>query len=96
MSNINDLRLNQALLMQQSSGAAATAAQVTRPKDSGASFETLLQEQLDKNSKSCELQFSKHAQQRVNQRGIEMTDTLMQDLTQAVDKAQAKLSLIHI
>lgn len=36
------------------------------------------------------VQFSKHAAQRVQQRGIEMTDSLLTDLNQAVAKAQEK------
>jgi flagellar operon protein len=58
----------------------------------GADFGTLLKEQLDKNSGVEEktLQFSKHAQERVEQRGIELTDELIQDLNDAVSKADAK------
>ena len=36
------------------------------------------------------VQFSKHAAQRVQQRGIEMTDGLMNDLNQAIQKAREK------
>lgn len=59
----------------------------------GADFGTLLREQLDKNSgidKNNSLQFSKHAQQRVTQRGIEVTPELMSELSEAVRKADAK------
>lgn len=59
----------------------------------GADFGTLLKEQLDKNSgvdKNQGLQFSKHAQERVTQRGIEITPELMDDLNAAVKKADAK------
>lgn len=59
----------------------------------GADFGTLLQEQLDKNSgadKRQGIQFSKHAQERVLQRGIELTPELMDDLNSAVKKADAK------
>lgn len=59
----------------------------------GADFGTLLKEQLDKNSgvdKNRGLQFSKHAQERVTQRGIELTPELMEDLNDAVKKADAK------
>ncbi|MBF0980758.1 MAG: flagellar biosynthesis protein [Clostridiales bacterium] len=59
----------------------------------GADFETLLKEQLDKNSgidKNGGLQFSKHAKERVAQRGIELTPKLMTDLNNAVDKASKK------
>ncbi|WP_312094427.1 TIGR02530 family flagellar biosynthesis protein [Aminipila sp.] len=59
----------------------------------GADFGTLLKEQLDKNSgidKNRGLQFSKHAQERVVQRGIELTPELMEELNDAVKKADAK------
>lgn len=36
------------------------------------------------------VQFSKHAAQRVQQRGIEMTDGLMNDLNQAIQRAREK------
>lgn len=36
------------------------------------------------------VQFSKHAALRVQQRGIEMTDGLMNDLNQAIQKAREK------
>ncbi len=53
----------------------------------GADFQKLLDERLQKSS---ELQFSKHAQQRVVQRGIEITPTLLNQLGDAVSKARAK------
>lgn len=59
----------------------------------GANFGTLLQEQLNKNSgvdKNPGLQFSKHAQERIIQRGIELTPELMEDLNVALEKADAK------
>ena len=58
----------------------------------GADFGTLLKEQLDKNSGANEktLQFSKHAQDRIAQRGIEINDELIQGLNTAVSKADAK------
>ena len=36
------------------------------------------------------LQFSRHAAERVNQRGIEMSDSFLQDLQSAVEKARSK------
>ena len=59
----------------------------------GADFGTLLKEQLDRNSgidPNKSLQFSKHAQERVTQRGIEVTPELMNELSEAVRKADAK------
>ncbi len=61
--------------------------QTLRQNAGGASFETLLKEQLNKNA---ELQFSKHAKERVNERGIEITDQLLTDLNRAVSKARDK------
>ena len=51
------------------------------------SFSTLLKEELDR---SEGVRFSKHAAQRVAERGIEVSDRLMSDLNQAVEKAKAK------
>ncbi|WP_324824550.1 TIGR02530 family flagellar biosynthesis protein [Sinanaerobacter sp. ZZT-01] len=60
----------------------------TLRKNAGcASFETLLKEQLNKNEG---LQFSKHAKERVDERGIEITDNLLNDLNHAVAKARDK------
>lgn len=50
-------------------------------------FGDLLQKEI---SRQKSVQFSKHAAQRVQERGIEMTDDLLQDLNQAVQKAKAK------
>lgn len=53
----------------------------------GSDFGSILKEQLNKNSK---LQFSKHAQERASQRGIELTPTLLNNLNNAVSKARDK------
>ncbi|MCL1808167.1 MAG: flagellar biosynthesis protein [Clostridiales bacterium] len=53
----------------------------------GTAFKTLLDEQLSKNSP---LLFSKHARERVDQRGIELTDTLLKSLGDAVSMARDK------
>ena len=53
----------------------------------GANFKTMLDEQLAKNSP---LQFSKHAQERVEQRGIELTEELLGNLNDAISKARDK------
>ena len=50
-------------------------------------FSTLLKEELDR---SEGVRFSKHAAQRVAERGIEVSDRLMSDLNQAVEEAKAK------
>ena len=50
-------------------------------------FADVLQKEADK---AQSVQFSKHAVQRVRERGIEMTDGLLKDLNQAVSKAREK------
>ena len=56
----------------------------------GVGFEQLLQERIQQTQQTQELQFSKHAKERLDQRGIEMTSTLMNDLNNAVAKAKQK------
>lgn len=54
--------------------------------ESGDSFSTVLQEKAS----SVGVRFSKHASQRISQRGVQLTDSLVQELNQAVDKAKQK------
>ena len=68
-------------------GNTAAEEALKRSQITGASFKTLLDEQL---SKSNPLRFSKHAQERVDQRGIELTEALLSNLTNAVSKAREK------
>ena len=61
--------------------------QLNVPEKTGsASFAESLQTEYQKSG----VHFSKHAVQRVQERGIEMTDNLLNDLNQAVQKARAK------
>ena len=53
----------------------------------GVGFEQLLQETIQQKQ---EVQFSKHAKERIDQRGIEVTTALMNDLNNAVEKAKQK------
>ena len=53
----------------------------------GAGFGALLQNAMED---SQNIRFSKHAAARVEQRGIEVTDSLLKDLNQAVGKAREK------
>ncbi|MEG0020063.1 MAG: TIGR02530 family flagellar biosynthesis protein [Oscillospiraceae bacterium] len=55
--------------------------------NNGSDFKTLLDQQLQKNQ---QLQFSKHAQERVTQRGINLSQELIDNLNQAVVMARAK------
>ncbi len=57
-----------------------------QPK-AGIPFGEILSKEVGKQQN---VQFSKHAAQRVQERGIEVTDGLMQDLSNAVEKARAK------
>ena len=53
----------------------------------GTGFGALLQNAMED---SQNVRFSKHAAARVEQRGIEVTDSLLKDLNQAVGKAREK------
>ena len=69
---------------------AAKSAQ-TRPASPRAkgAFEEILQTQLGQDA-SQPINFSKHAMERAEQRGIELTPVLMDRLADSVEKAQAK------
>lgn len=84
MSKINQITNAGALKLQH-----ATAGLQTKPnvEKTGVQFAELLQKEAGKVSS---VQFSKHAALRVQERGIEMTDHLLADLNQAVQKAKAK------
>ncbi|MCI8640025.1 MAG: flagellar biosynthesis protein [Coprococcus sp.] len=84
MSKINQITNAGALKLQH-----ATAGLHTKPNagSAGIQFAALLQKEA---GKASSIQFSKHAAQRVQERGIEMTDNLLADLNQAVQKAKAK------
>ena len=58
----------------------------------GSSFGNLLEEQLNKNSRQNaeSIQFSKHAMQRVEQRGIDLNNSFLGQLEEAVSKAREK------
>lgn len=83
MSNVNQITNTGTLKLQH----AQTALQTRANTGNDVQFAELLQKESDKVQS---VQFSKHAALRVQQRGIEMTDTLMQNLNQAVRKAQEK------
>ncbi len=51
------------------------------------SFSRLLRQEAEKGEG---VHFSKHAAQRVEQRGIQVTETLLDSINQAVDKAREK------
>ncbi|MBE7719520.1 TIGR02530 family flagellar biosynthesis protein [Lacrimispora indolis] len=53
----------------------------------GSSFGDVLKSRIGSKD---ELQFSRHAAERVNQRGIEMSEPFLNDLQSAVEKARSK------
>ena len=81
MGKINQINNVGALSLQHAS--AQLQAQTQR---NGVQFSELLQREADRTS----VHFSKHAAQRVQERGIQMTDSLLGDLNQAVQKARDK------
>lgn len=56
---------------------------------SEASFESLIKEKLNTEGRG-ELQFSKHAQKRATERGIDVSSDMLDRLNEAVDKAREK------
>lgn len=61
--------------------------QAVAEKKKGSGFSELIQQEQ---SKSEGVQFSKHATERISQRGMELTDGLLNNLNQAVEKARVK------
>lgn len=80
-------QVNQAARSMQNWQSQQSGGKVYSPSE--LSFEKLLKEQLGREEKK-ELQFSKHAAARVEQRGINMTPGLLGDLNDAVEKARSK------
>lgn len=60
-----------------------------RAADGQNAFGTMLRRQLDTKSQSA-VNFSKHALERAEERGIELTPNLMERLSNSVEKAQEK------
>ena len=61
----------------------------TAAKTGGETFGAVLQRELER-TQSRQVAFSKHAMARAEERGIEVTDTLLDRLTDSVERAQAK------
>lgn len=70
--------------VQQQRGAQQKSAQPQQ------SFGAMLQQQLQQAQPTQQLNFSKHALSRVEERGIELTPELMDKLAGSVDKASEK------
>ena len=83
MNNVNQITNAGTLKLQH----AQTALQTKATTGNNVQFADLLQKEAGRPES---VQFSKHAAQRVRQRGIQMTDSLLADLNQAVAKAQEK------
>ena len=67
------------------------AAGPARKTDGGKNaFGAMLREQLDAKTQGTQVNFSKHALARAEERGIELTPTLMDRLASSVEKAQEK------
>ena len=80
IENINDLKIRQ---IQTSSPVLSPAKQNTKKSGFGDIMARTIEE-------SKELHFSKHSKERIAQRGIEMTDTLLTRLNTAADSARQK------
>lgn len=92
MSKIEQITNVGALKLQHASAAEfkaskAGSALASKSSERSTSFAEVLRKEV---SRQQPLQFSKHAAQRVEERGIEMTDTLLNDLNLAVEKARQK------
>lgn len=73
--------------VNQVSQASTNVRQLQLQHGAAGSFSKLLKEQVEQENG---VRFSKHAAQRVQQRGIQMTETLLDSLNQAVGKAREK------
>lgn len=64
--------------------------QAQRPQNPGQDFGAIMQQTVLQKQQEQSVNFSKHAQQRVEERGIELTPDLMERLAGATEKAQEK------
>lgn len=83
MSNMNQITNAGLLKLQHTHAVSQTKANT----GNNVPFAELLQKEVNRPQS---VQFSKHAALRVQQRGIEMTDSLLNNLNQAVKKAGEK------
>ncbi len=74
----------------RNTGVAAGAAQ-QKAKGTQAGFGAMLQEKLERKKETpSQINFSKHAMARAEERGIELTPALMEQLAGSVERAQEK------
>ncbi|MBD5162053.1 MAG: flagellar biosynthesis protein [Oscillibacter sp.] len=65
--------------------------QPVRRRDAGSRFGAMLQREIQSSStETFSVAFSKHARARAEERGIEVTPTLMDQLADSVERASAK------
>ena len=82
-------RIRQVQQAQQLQQAAAAAAAAGRTAAEGGGFGAMLQQELEKQPEQ-DVQFSKHAITRAEERGIEITPSLLDQLKGSMVRAQAK------
>ena len=87
ITNAGALKLQHVSAQLQTQALTGTGAKTGTKTSATVQFADLLQKEAEKTQS---VQFSKHAAQRVRERGIEMTDGLLNDLNQAVSKARDK------
>lgn len=81
IENLNDLKLRQL----QVNPVQVNSQSTVKKKD--ATFDQMLQEKMEQ---AQSLQFSKHSKERMEQRGIEMTPDLLQQMNTAANHARSK------
>ena len=86
MERISDFKLRQ-LQQLQTEPLLHTKTQTTIPTQEN-SFDQVLQQKLQQTQN--QLQFSKHSQERIQQRGIEMIEDLLAQMNEAADSARQK------
>lgn len=67
-----------------------TEARRTQSTQEGGGFGAVLQQQLERSQTTRQVAFSKHALSRAEERGIEVTPTLLERLGDSVERAEAK------
>jgi flagellar operon protein len=69
----------------------AAAAKPRKTQNGGEAFGSMLREQIETRGRGAQaVNFSKHALERAEERGIELTPQLMEQLSSSVEKAQEK------
>ncbi len=87
LTSINDLRLAHQMQTQSVKSLINTKSDTVNTQSKTLSFTDILNKELESSSS---LQFSKHAINRMNERGIDVSQTLQNDLNEAVEKARSK------